>query len=112
VYGDPDALERVIRNLIDNGLAAIQPTGRIDVQLRRLNGYVQALVADDGPGTRTPTPTHLRTLRLSRTEFDGHSTTAKPGPAQATYGRRARRVSGIPLRAAVQRQNRKRRSPS
>jgi two-component system OmpR family sensor kinase len=50
VRGDPDALERVLRNLIDNALAAIRPTGRIDVQLRRRNGYVQALVADDGPG--------------------------------------------------------------
>ena len=50
VYGDPDALERVLRNLIDNALVAIQPTGRIDVQLRRRNGYVQALVADDGRG--------------------------------------------------------------
>jgi two-component system, OmpR family, sensor kinase len=50
VQGDPDALERVLRNLIDNALAAIQPTGRINVQLRRSNGYVQAVVADDGPG--------------------------------------------------------------
>jgi two-component system OmpR family sensor kinase len=50
VHGDPDALERVLRNLIDNALAAIEPTGRIDVQLRRLNGYVQAHVVDDGPG--------------------------------------------------------------
>jgi two-component system OmpR family sensor kinase len=56
VRGDPDALERVLRNLIDNALAAIQPTGRIDVHLRRLNGYVQALVADDGPGV----PEHQR----------------------------------------------------
>ena len=50
VHGDPDALERVLRNLIDNALAAIQPSGRIDVQLRRHNGYIQARVADDGPG--------------------------------------------------------------
>jgi signal transduction histidine kinase len=50
VRGDPDALERVLRNLIDNALAAIQPNGRIDVHLRGLNGYVQARVADDGPG--------------------------------------------------------------
>jgi two-component system OmpR family sensor kinase len=56
VRGDPDALERVLRNLIDNALAAIQPTGRIDVQLRRLNGYVQAHVVDDGPGV----PEHQR----------------------------------------------------
>ena len=50
VRGDPDALERVFRNLIDNALAAIEPTGRIDVNLQRLNGFVQARVADDGPG--------------------------------------------------------------
>ena len=56
VRGDPDALERAFRNLIDNALAAIQPTGRIDVHLRRLNGYVQAGVADDGPGV----PEHER----------------------------------------------------
>jgi two-component system, OmpR family, sensor kinase len=56
VRGDPDALERLLRNLIDNALGAIQPTGRIDVQLRRLNGYVEARVADDGPGV----PEHQR----------------------------------------------------
>jgi two-component system, OmpR family, sensor kinase len=50
VRGDPDALERVLRNLVDNALAAIRPTGRVDVELRRRNGYVQAQVADDGPG--------------------------------------------------------------
>ena len=50
VRGDPDALERVFRNLIDNALAAIEPTGRIDINLQRLNGFVQARVADDGPG--------------------------------------------------------------
>jgi signal transduction histidine kinase len=56
VRGDPDALERVLRNLIDNSLAAIQPTGRIDVRLQRLDGYVHALVVDDGPGV----PEHQR----------------------------------------------------
>jgi two-component system OmpR family sensor kinase len=56
VSGDPDALERVLRNLIDNALAAIRPTGRIDVQLRRRNGCTEALVADDGPGV----PEHER----------------------------------------------------
>ena len=56
VHGDSDALERVLRNLVDNALAAVQSTGRIDVQLRRRNGYVQARVADDGPGV----PEHER----------------------------------------------------
>ena len=56
VSGDPEALERVLRNLIDNALAAINPTGRIDVRLRRRNGCTEALVADDGPGV----PEHER----------------------------------------------------
>jgi two-component system, OmpR family, sensor kinase len=50
VRGDADALERVLRNLLDNAVAAIQPNGRIDVQIRRLNGYIEARVTDDGPG--------------------------------------------------------------
>ncbi|HEU5216100.1 MAG TPA: HAMP domain-containing sensor histidine kinase [Gaiellaceae bacterium] len=50
VSGDPDALERVLRNLIDNALAAIRPTGLIEVRLQRRNGHVMARVADDGPG--------------------------------------------------------------
>jgi two-component system, OmpR family, sensor kinase len=50
VSGDPDALERVLRNLIENALAAIKPDGRIDLQLRRRNGYAEAHIVDDGPG--------------------------------------------------------------
>jgi two-component system OmpR family sensor kinase len=64
--GDPDALERVLRNLIDNALAAIQPSGRIDVQLRRLSGYIEARVADDGPGVPEDQREHIfeRFVRL------------------------------------------------
>ena len=50
MHGDPDALDRVLRNLIDNALAAAGPTGRIDVELRRSDGCVESVVADDGPG--------------------------------------------------------------
>ena len=50
VRGEPDALEQVLRNLLENALAAIGPSGRIDVQLRALDGEVHALVIDDGPG--------------------------------------------------------------
>jgi two-component system, OmpR family, sensor kinase len=56
VRGDPDALERIFRNLLDNALTAIQATGRIDVRLRQRNGYVEAQVTDDGPGV----PAHER----------------------------------------------------
>ena len=86
VRGDPDALERVLRNLIDNALAAIQPTGVIEVQLQRCNGYVQARVADDGPGgTRTSTRTHLRALRSTRL----HQTRPRPRPRHRPPHRRA-----------------------
>ena len=54
VNGDPDALERVLRNLIDNALAAIQPTGVIEVQLQRRNGWVETRVTDDGHGVPEP----------------------------------------------------------
>jgi signal transduction histidine kinase len=50
VRGDPDALERVFRNLIDNALNAIQPTGRINLHLRQRDGYMQAVITDNGPG--------------------------------------------------------------
>jgi signal transduction histidine kinase len=56
VRGDPDALERIFSNLIDNALTATQARGRIDVQLRGRNGYVEAQVTDDGPGV----PEHER----------------------------------------------------
>jgi len=50
VQGDPQALEQILRNLIDNALTATGHTGQIDVQVRRHNGSVLALVTDDGPG--------------------------------------------------------------
>jgi signal transduction histidine kinase len=56
VNGDPDALERVLRNLIDNALAATRSTGLVEVQIQRRNGCVEARVADDGPGV----PDHER----------------------------------------------------
>jgi two-component system OmpR family sensor kinase len=56
VPADPETLERVLRNLIDNAVAAIQPTGRIDVHFRRHGGYLQVQIVDDGPGV----PEHQR----------------------------------------------------
>jgi two-component system OmpR family sensor kinase len=50
VPGDPVALETIVRNLIDNALAATTPQGQITLQLRRANGYVRVHIADDGSG--------------------------------------------------------------
>ena len=102
VRGDPDALERVFRNLIDNALAAIRPTGRIDVQLRRRNGYAEALVADDGPGVPeherqriferfvrldATKPGHGLGLAIARRIAQQHDgeLTCDPGPSGASF---------------------------
>lgn len=50
VRGDPDALERLLRNLVDNALAAIEPNGRVDLQFERHDGHLSARVTDDGLG--------------------------------------------------------------
>ena len=50
VSGDPDALERALRNLIDNAAAVIEPTGRIDIELTRDDGRAQIVITDNGPG--------------------------------------------------------------
>ncbi|MFF0034353.1 ATP-binding protein [Streptomyces avermitilis] len=48
VSGDPDALSRVVRNLLDN--ATRYATTRIDVQLAVIDGAAHLVIADDGPG--------------------------------------------------------------
>jgi two-component system OmpR family sensor kinase len=50
VSGDPDGLERVLRNLIDNAAAAVEPTGRIEIALARRSGFSELVISDDGPG--------------------------------------------------------------
>lgn len=48
VRGDPDALARVVRNLLDN--AVRYADSRVDVGLRTEDGTARLVVADDGPG--------------------------------------------------------------
>ncbi len=50
VSGDVDRLERVVRNLVQNAIAATEPAGRIEVDVRRHNGMARLVVADDGRG--------------------------------------------------------------
>jgi two-component system OmpR family sensor kinase len=50
VIGDPDALARALRNLIDNAVSAGGDDGRIRVELHRSRARVRATVSDDGPG--------------------------------------------------------------
>jgi two-component system OmpR family sensor kinase len=50
VVGDPDALARAMRNLIDNAVRAGGDDGRILVELQRSPTHVRATVSDNGPG--------------------------------------------------------------
>jgi len=48
VDGDPDALSRIVRNLVDN--AARHAAGRVALSLGEEDGRVVLTVDDDGPG--------------------------------------------------------------
>lgn len=50
VIGDPDALARALRNLLDNAVRAGGEEGCICVELQRSQALVRATVSDDGPG--------------------------------------------------------------
>jgi signal transduction histidine kinase len=50
VMGDPDALTRALRNLLDNAVRAGGEDGCICVELQRSHALVRATVSDDGPG--------------------------------------------------------------
>jgi signal transduction histidine kinase len=50
VVGDPDALARALRNVLDNAIQAGGPNGEVRVELRRSPAHVRVSVTDDGPG--------------------------------------------------------------
>jgi two-component system phosphate regulon sensor histidine kinase PhoR len=47
---DPDRLEQVFVNLVENAIKYGRPQGRVVVKGRAFNGHVELCVADDGPG--------------------------------------------------------------
>jgi two-component system phosphate regulon sensor histidine kinase PhoR len=47
---DPDRLEQVFVNLVENAIKYGRPKGRVVVRGRAVNGHVELCVADDGPG--------------------------------------------------------------
>jgi signal transduction histidine kinase len=48
--GDPDALARALRNLVDNAVSAGGDDGSVRIELGRSPARVRATVSDDGPG--------------------------------------------------------------
>ncbi len=47
---DPDRLEQVFVNLVENAIKYGRAKGRVTVKGRTVNGYVELCVADNGPG--------------------------------------------------------------
>ena len=50
VLGDPDRIQQVIANLVDNASRHVGPAGRVEVQLGGDNDWALLSVVDDGPG--------------------------------------------------------------
>lgn len=50
VYGDPDRLLQVVSNLVDNALTYTPAGGRVKLSVRTNQEWVEAAVADTGPG--------------------------------------------------------------
>jgi PAS domain S-box-containing protein len=50
VSGDPERIEQVVRNLLDNALKFTEPGGRVRVQLARAGGRATIAVSDTGRG--------------------------------------------------------------
>jgi len=50
VVADPDALDQVLVNLLDNAARYTPEAGHVEVRARRVGAAVRIEVADDGPG--------------------------------------------------------------
>ena len=68
VMCDPDRMEEVVSNLIDNANRFIEPGGHIEVGLSEADGFAVLSVSDDGPGFGDIDP-RLLFERFYRTDF-------------------------------------------
>ena len=59
VTGDPEALRRVVANLVDNGLVHGPPDGEVTVSVTASNGSALLTVRDAGPGPASEQREHL-----------------------------------------------------
>ena len=59
VMGDPDRLEQMVANLLDNAMRYTPAEGSIDLGVLRYNGSVHVRVDDSGPGIPEEEQTHI-----------------------------------------------------
>jgi len=59
VYGDTRRIQQVIRNLINNGLAAMPSGGRLSIRGSEVDGHVVLTVDDEGSGFSDSALAHL-----------------------------------------------------
>jgi len=59
VLGDPDRLQQVTTNLIDNASRMVDPGGNVNVELSGVKGHSVITVCDDGPGFGDVDPARL-----------------------------------------------------
>jgi two-component system OmpR family sensor kinase len=73
VRGDANGLLRVVRNLLENALAAAPANGQIEVTAERQGTNVEVRVIDDGPGIRSADRERIfeRFVRLNQRESTG-----------------------------------------
>ncbi|MDR2108043.1 MAG: HAMP domain-containing histidine kinase [Coriobacteriales bacterium] len=59
VLGDPDRLQQVVQNLVDNASRFVGSGGHVNVTLSGIRGHSVITVADDGPGFGDINPVRL-----------------------------------------------------
>ncbi|MDR2196939.1 MAG: HAMP domain-containing histidine kinase [Coriobacteriales bacterium] len=59
VLGDPDRLQQVVQNLVENASRFVGEGGRIHVELSGIRGHSVITVSDDGPGFGDVDPARL-----------------------------------------------------
>jgi two-component system, OmpR family, sensor kinase len=69
IEGDANNLTRLLRNLLDNALAAVSPAGNVRVSLHQTGDHIDTRISDDGPGIPAQEREHIfeRFARLDPT---------------------------------------------
>ena len=50
VWGDPNKIEQVFTNIIQNALQAMQNNGRLDIEVIKIDKSIHVIISDSGPG--------------------------------------------------------------